>query len=173
MNVSNFPRRVMLCVTGMSPQIVTETLYALVVEQSFIPTEIRIITTVQGRNKIIGELLDPVHGHFWGFCKEYGLMNCIAFTEAHISVIEDACGAALPDIRTLDENNLAADFIARIVRTLCADSQSVVHASIAGGRKTMGFYLGYALSLFARPLSFRQRCICRLNQFLASGRHQV
>ena len=27
----------------------------------------------------------------------------------------------------------------------------MLHVSIAGGRKTMGFYLGYAFSLFARP----------------------
>jgi hypothetical protein len=37
------------------------------------------------------------------------------------------------------------------VRELTADPEGAVHASIAGGRKTMGFYLGYALSLFGRP----------------------
>jgi hypothetical protein len=34
-----FPRRVLLAVTGLSPQIVTETLYALAVKGSWIPTE--------------------------------------------------------------------------------------------------------------------------------------
>jgi CRISPR-associated protein (TIGR02584 family) len=37
------------------------------------------------------------------------------------------------------------------VRELTADPDCAIHASIAGGRKTMGFYLGYALSLFGRP----------------------
>jgi len=34
---------------------------------------------------------------------------------------------------------------------LTRDTQAQLHVSIAGGRKTMGFYLGYAFSLFARP----------------------
>ena len=34
---------------------------------------------------------------------------------------------------------------------LTRDENAALHASIAGGRKTMGFYLGYAFSLFARP----------------------
>jgi hypothetical protein len=37
------------------------------------------------------------------------------------------------------------------VRALSADPDCALHVSIAGGRKTMGFYLGYALSLFGRP----------------------
>jgi CRISPR-associated protein NE0113 (Cas_NE0113) len=36
------------------------------------------------------------------------------------------------------------------VREITADQNSSLHVSIAGGRKTMGFYLGYALSLFGR-----------------------
>jgi CRISPR-associated protein (TIGR02584 family) len=31
-----------------------------------------------------------------------------------------------------------------------ADPQASLHVSIAGERKTMGFYVGYALSLFGR-----------------------
>ena len=37
-----------------------------------------------------------------------------------------------------------------VVRQLTLDKDSALHASIAGGRKTMGFFLGYALSLFGR-----------------------
>jgi CRISPR-associated protein (TIGR02584 family) len=151
MSPSQFPRRILLCVTGMSPQIVTETLYALVTEQTMIPTEIRIITTVQGRNRLVSDLLDPVTGQFHAFCKEYGLGGQICFDADSIAVITDAQGNALPDIRTPEENTLAADFITAIVRDLCADEDAALHVSIAGGRKSMGFYLGYALSLFARP----------------------
>jgi hypothetical protein len=37
------------------------------------------------------------------------------------------------------------------VREFSADPECALHVSIAGGRKTMGFYLGYALSLYGRP----------------------
>ncbi|MCL2345013.1 MAG: hypothetical protein FWC58_04070 [Desulfobulbus sp.] len=44
-----YPRRILLTVTGMTPQIVTETLYALIHPQppaaAFVPTEIHLITT--------------------------------------------------------------------------------------------------------------------------------
>ncbi len=56
----------------------------------------------------------------------------------------------LEDIRSIEDNEAAANTITGVVRNLTADSSAAVHASIAGGRKTMGFYLGYAMSLFAR-----------------------
>jgi hypothetical protein len=43
-----------------------------------------------------------------------------------------------------------ADFITETLRELTEDDQTELHVSIAGGRKTMGYYLGYALSLFGR-----------------------
>ena len=50
---ASYPRRILLAVTGLSPQIVTETLYALAVEGEprWMPTEIRIITTRRGAEK--------------------------------------------------------------------------------------------------------------------------
>ena len=48
-----YPRRILLAVTGLSPQIVTETLHALAVggEQPFVPTEIHLITTAEGAER--------------------------------------------------------------------------------------------------------------------------
>ena len=43
--MKNYNRKILLSVTGMSPAVVTETLYALVTEKGFIPTEIQVITT--------------------------------------------------------------------------------------------------------------------------------
>ena len=46
-------RRILLCVSGMSPQIVTETLYALACARSpaWIPDEIHLISTRDGANQ--------------------------------------------------------------------------------------------------------------------------
>lgn len=151
MKPNNFPRRILLAVTGMSPQVVTETLYALVTEQDFVPTEIRLITTVLGRNRAERDLLDARDGQFHAFCREYGLVGKIHFDASCIAVICDEQGNPLPDIRTPEENNRAADEIARMVQLMCRDEMAALHVSIAGGRKSMGFFLGYALSLFARP----------------------
>jgi hypothetical protein len=59
-------------------------------------------------------------------------------------------GKPLEDIRTQEDNAAAADFICNFLRDITADENTSLHVSIAGGRKTMGYYLGYALSLFGR-----------------------
>ena len=152
MSVPGFPRRILLAVTGLTPQIVTETLYALAVAQAepWIPTEIRLITTTEGAERARLSLLDPKEGQFHALCRDYGLAGRIAFPAENIIVIRDASGVPLADIRTPEDNTLAADALLAEVRSLCADEKCALHVSIAGGRKTMGFFLGYALSLFGR-----------------------
>ena len=147
-----FKRRVLLAVTGLTPQIVTETLYALAIrkEPRWVPTEIRLITTTEGAERARLSLLDPAVGRFHELCRDYNLAEQIVFTVDSIILIRDKDGVALSDIRSPDDNTLAADALLNEVRTLCADDDCALHVSIAGGRKTMGFFLGYALSLFGR-----------------------
>lgn len=151
MNTNQFPRRILLAVTGLTPQIVTETLYALAVasEEKFIPTEVHVITTLEGADRVRRLLLDQRSGQFHALCREYGL-TAIAFPERHIHVIPDPNGQPMADIRTPEDNLRAADFISHLVRDFCLDDPSALHVSIAGGRKSMGFFVGYALSLFGR-----------------------
>lgn len=147
-------KRVLLCVTGLTPQVVTETLYALVRPEGdgtpWIPREIQVITTSRGADNVRLALLHPATGWFHRLRADYDLPP-IAFEEGHIRVIRRADGDPLDDIRDQVDNALAADTIAAVVRELTSDPDTEVHASIAGGRKTMGFFLGYAMSLYGRP----------------------
>ena len=145
------PRRLLLAVTGLSPQIVTETLYALAVEQKppFVPTEVRLITTEEGAERAKLSLLHPESGWFHRLRADYDLPP-VAFGPEHIHVLKDAGGRPLGDIRSPEDNERAADTITDVVRDLTRDDDCALHVSIAGGRKTMGFYLGYALSLYGR-----------------------
>lgn len=147
----HYDRRILLCATGMSPQIVTETLYALALkrEPAFVPTEVHLISTADGLERARLMLLSESRGHFHRLCRDYGLPP-IAFDDAHLHGIRGDDGAVLPDIRTPDDNAAAADAISRLVAALTRDESAALHVSIAGGRKTMGYYLGYALSLFGR-----------------------
>ena len=157
--MKSYNKRILLSVTGMSPAVVTETLYALVTEKGFIPTEIQVITTIQGKKKLLSALLGVEGGRkerkgalaefIEDYGKQYGFSD-IHFDENCIHIIEDASGEKLPDIRTPQENEFAADNIVKLVGSLCQDENSQLHVSIAGGRKTMGFFMGYALSLYGR-----------------------
>lgn len=152
-NPTHFPRRILLAVTGLSPQILTETLYALAAakEPGFVPTEIHLLTTSTGKDLARTALLHPDGGHFHALLTDYPQIGSPAFDETHIHVIHAADGTPLPDIRSPEENAAAADAITALVAELTCDDTAVLHVSIAGGRKTMGFYLGYAFSLYARP----------------------
>lgn len=146
-------RDILLCVSGLAPQVITETLYGLAVQRDppFIPEEIHLVTTREGAERARLTLLDPTEGHFYRLCADYGLdAGQIAFGPKSIHVIRDAGGNPLDDIRSPEDNEAAADLIVDIVRTLTGAPEQRLHASIAGGRKTMGYYLGYALSLFGR-----------------------
>jgi CRISPR-associated protein (TIGR02584 family) len=145
-------RRILLAGTGLSPQVVTETIYALAVAapEPWIPTEVHLVTTSDGADRARHSLLSADPGWFGRLVADYRLPP-IAFPESHIHVLEDDAGRPLADIRTPADNDRAADTLTELVRAFTADDDSALHASIAGGRKTMGYYLGYALSLFGRP----------------------
>lgn len=154
-------KNILLCVAGGTPQIVTETLWALVVDGNERIDEIRVITTLDGRDKITTGVIDdwgsaeesllhPEKGQFFQFIKDYPQAENIKFTENEISLLRLPDGRILSDIRTRQENELAGDQICEIVRELCRDENIRLFASAAGGRKTMSIYLTAAMQLFGR-----------------------
>jgi CRISPR-associated protein (TIGR02584 family) len=147
-----YKRRILLAVSGLSPQIVTETIYALAAspDAPFVPTEVHLITTREGAQRAELSLLSDDLGWFHKLCKDYNL-PAITFSRKNIHIMRDANERGMSDIRSIEDNRAAADFITARVREFSADPQCALHVSIAGGRKTMGFYLGYALSLYGRP----------------------
>ena len=147
-----FPRRVLLAVTGLSPQVVTETVYALTqrMEPAFVPTEIHLVTTAEGAERVRLTLLSDDPGWFHRLRRDYRLPE-IKFEERFIRVLKTADGNPIADIRTEEENTFLADTLTETIRELTADRNCALHMSIAGGRKTMSFYAGYALSLLGRP----------------------
>ena len=154
MKPPDYPTRILVAVTGLSPQIVTETLYALAVglegaERPFVPTKIRLITTGEGACHAKDSLLNSGTGWFHRLRSDYRL-PAIEFEPQHIVVLKDRTGQPLDDIRTRGDNERAADAITEEIRELTSDDETALHVSIAGGRKTMGFYVGYALSLYGR-----------------------
>lgn len=143
-------REVLIFVTGTTPQIVTETLYCLTqsVDPPIFPDEVHVITTSQGREKIENELFE--NGRLEAFSKEFRLPP-IPLTAASIHVVRDGKGHPLDDIREVSHNESLGDFIANFIKEKTEDPAVRLHCSLAGGRKTMSFYLGSALQLFGRP----------------------
>lgn len=140
-------RKVMVCVSGMTPAVITETLFALVTQKNFIPDAVHVITTNKGKEKIQNQLLGS-EGHFHAFMKDYLPGKSIHFDASTIHLIGVA-QTPLEDITTDKDNRAAADTIYRVLRSIKAEPSTQMHVSIAGGRKSMSFYMGHAFSLVA------------------------
>ena len=150
MHRHDFPRKILVCVTGLTPQVVTETVYALAKsDPPWVPTEVHVLTTVTGAQRARLLLLADDRDQFGALVRDHEL-DGIRFDASHIHVLEDAAGRPLDDIRTQADNLATADAILAKVAHFAADPNCAIHVSLAGGRKSMGFFAGYALSLYGR-----------------------
>ncbi|HCT7944816.1 TPA: TIGR02584 family CRISPR-associated protein [Raoultella ornithinolytica] len=140
-------KHILLATIGASPQVLTETLYALHQSGKPFPDEVFVITTGVARQKLVNGLFRD--GHLQALKNEYQLPE-FCFDEQHIWLIEDKYGQQLEDTQSPEEQEAAADFIIRQVFRLTQNANCAIHASLAGGRKTMTFYFGYAMSLLGR-----------------------
>lgn len=137
----------LLAVTGMSPQVITETLYAMHMAGKGWPDGIRLITTTLGAQRAWQGLVE--NGQLQRLAHELGVPP-LPFAQGDILVVPNAAGEPVVDARSEADHEAMADFITNVVRELTSHDALAIHASIAGGRKTMTFYLGYAMSLFGR-----------------------
>ncbi len=143
-------KKILLCVCGITPQIITETLYGLCIKRCppFIPDEIHVITTSIGKRLIVEKLLATGTGKLFDLIKEYQIPRPI-FDESTIYVIQDR-NNFIDDIIDETHNRITSNFILQIVEGLCLPEENWVHASIAGGRKTMSLFLGMAMQFYAK-----------------------
>jgi len=124
-------REIFIYVAGTTPQIITETLYALhKLDPPVHPDELYIITTGKGA-EVMQEMLVE-RGKLEEFCHEFD----IAYVQPYIISLRDIDGQVLDDIRTDKDNEVAGDFIIEFIRDKAEDEGARLHCSIAGGRKT-------------------------------------
>ncbi|MGU5545201.1 CRISPR-associated ring nuclease Csm6 [Aeromonas veronii] len=147
-------KHTLLAITGLNPQVVTETLYGIHKQDLPWPNELIILTTKQGAEQAQLGLLHPnskrQNSMLDQCCIDLG-WPLFSKDKIKIEIVPDHAGQPIDDARTREDQEALADYIVKRVAQLCADEQRTLHASLAGGRKTMTFFLGYAMSLFARP----------------------
>lgn len=143
-------KTILLAVCGLSPQVITETLFAL--HQTGRTVEaIHIITTRRGKEKILASLLEPAAGQYFKYLLEYEQeIRSIDFGPPTIHTLTDEHGREIEDIRDEKDNEqllrLCLDLTFRFTR----DPESAVYFSVAGGRKTMSSCLALAAQMYGR-----------------------
>jgi CRISPR-associated protein (TIGR02584 family) len=135
----------LLFVAGTTPQIITETLWVLATTGRVShPATIDVVTTTTGKRVAEQHLLSG--GQLGKLCADIGL----AIPDLVFHLVTDERGQPLDDVRNTGDNTNLANSVMTIVRDMARDTESRIHASLSGGRKTMGFYMGYAMSLYGR-----------------------
>ena len=155
---------VLLSVTGQSPAVLTETVWALAKETpAIIPHRVVVLTTTVGRDILVKELLSPPENCVWDQLRSrleglgHDLTDRLHFGQTphdiRVFTIFDPKlrrTRELADIGSEEENMAAADFITETVRGLAMDDEVRLVASVAGGRKTMSALLFAVMSLLAK-----------------------
>lgn len=140
---------ILLAVSGLRPQIFTETLYALHREGHF-PSRAVLLTTQQGA-KLAREFLLGSDGQIAAFLRDYGLpANANPLSKENI-LIPSCKGRLLEDITTREESEAFQELAMRQAWRWTQDRGILVDFSIAGGRKTMSASLALAAQCYGRP----------------------
>jgi CRISPR-associated protein (TIGR02584 family) len=196
-----YERRVLLCLLGETPAVITETLSLLLKEgiktagqlHAFRPTELRIITTGDGADNLHRTV---AFEHWlnaclkaWGYTKEHKLdvrlqlirltaggpadrpiqrvlAKSALYTMTDVNLIGDSshniaasttgldrkrlAPESIGDVRNSKETQDTANYLLEQVDELVKDGNCAIHASIAGGRKSMGALLTQIMSLLGR-----------------------
>lgn len=147
-------KNILICVTGLTPQVVTETLYCLSVQQNKIINELFIITTSRGRNVILGIddkiKLPPLVNELKEMCKHYKIkMPQFEMNDKHI-IVAKSQSIEISDVRNDKHNQLFPNKICEFINEKTKDKENTLFCSISGGRKSMSVDIAFAISLFGR-----------------------
>lgn len=144
-------KRILIAVCGLTPQVITETLFALH-QQGRMPDSIRILTTRKGKEACNSLLLSPVDGAYCRLLDEYGInRDQIEFSARHILVPADESGREPDDITDEEESEQFLQLCMEQVFEATRSDDVQLQLSIAGGRKTMGACLTLAAQCYGRP----------------------
>ncbi len=139
---------VLLAVCGLSPQIFTETLYALWRDGRF-PSRAILLTTRQGEALVHEKLLGG-GGAVAAFLRDYGLPMSMQPLSPQDILVPRCCGRPVEDISTMEESEAFQELAMRLAWGLTQDASRRVDFSIAGGRKTMSASLALAAQCYGR-----------------------
>lgn len=152
--MSQHKRIILVSAMGTSPVVLTNTVWGLAHQKhSIVPDEIVVFITKSGKELLIQKLFDEgVWNEIRSNLKreKIEIDGKLVFGATSIRVIPDAEGNEIEDLRTGDDNLRAADFMLSQLRQYTEDSETELHVSIAGGRKTISALLFSCMTLLGR-----------------------
>ena len=153
---ANDKRIVLIATMGSSPAVLTETVWALAhLKEPVVPDEIVVLSARNSVDKMRQELLNgnnPVWEKLLLRLRKdkIDIDGKLIFGPMSIHVIPDDRKNEMWDLRSSEDNLLAADFMMQEIRKYSESPDTEIIASIAGGRKTMSALLLSCMTLLGR-----------------------
>lgn len=136
-------KNILVSVVGMTPQVVTETLYGLWL-QKIIIDEIYVLTTAPSPvEKFLQQYLPKLARR----CK---IPQPKFNPRKNLIVHADDENIFAEDVDSTYRSSSFTDLTCRLLFSLTSDHNNIVHCSLAGGRKTMSISMVVAMMLFGR-----------------------
>lgn len=144
-------RRILIAACGLYPQVITETLYALL-QAGKMPHSLHILTTRPGKEQCLALLFDKKFGKITQLLNDYKMpLDSLEFHSGMLHSPHRENGEELDDIVSEEDSALFLRLCMEQAFMLTQDKTNSVYFSIAGGRKTMGASLSLAAQCYARP----------------------
>lgn len=143
-------RNILIGLSGLTPQVISETLYCLLSQKKIEVDEFFVITTGKGKEIIQGKgSLPPLKNELERMGKVHQFKIPEFDPGRHVFIAKEDY-ELLEDVRTNKENELFPNFIVDFIRSHTAGDTNL-YCSLSGGRKTMSVAMAYAMSLYGRP----------------------
>ncbi|MFZ5764068.1 MAG: CRISPR-associated ring nuclease Csm6 [Thermodesulfobacteriota bacterium] len=144
-------KNILLAVVGLSPQVITETLYALLHEGRRVHA-VHMITTRRGKEKLLTGLFDPdcrrIDVLLADFAIDPATLDC---SIRNIHTLKTAAGVEVEDIITPEDNEILLQTCLDLAFHFTRRDDTALWFLVAGGRKTMTSCLTLAAQLYGRP----------------------
>lgn len=142
----------LLALVGRHPQIITESLFALKHYHSIEIDRLVIVSTESCARMAKKALLSPQKNSVSRLqaCIEEHQLPSLSPQDIEFHVPSNDKGQPIDDVKSPSEMAAMSNSLLKLVKQHTHCNQVQLHASLAGGRKTMTFYLSYAMSVYAR-----------------------
>lgn len=167
-------KHVLIAILGTAPAVLTETVWVLATQKGIVPDEIVVFTTQKGKVELQNQILTPDGRRA---CAWTRLQKALAATgcdvkdklvfdiEGSVHLFKNKRRVPIPDLRSREDNLEAANMMMKEIREYADDGDCVIHALLAGGRKTMTALFFSCMSLLARSCD-------RIYHVLASDKYE-
>jgi len=142
---------ILVATLGTTPQVLTEAFCYYHRHLGITFDEIHVFTTSRGADTLKRAVFGS-KGAFARMCRDLRVrQGSVKFGPQTVHVMLGADGTPIEDVRTTADGDAVADQMLTVMRQVCADPHTTVHAIASGGRKVMSIYLHAMMQLVGRP----------------------